>query len=238
MEEKEKPVQFSLNKANYGRLDLQRKRESGYSYRVEPSNVLVGPYDLATLHLWVANGLIPETMQVFEGQSTNPVVLADVLREKGLVGKQPEASEWFLWMDQKTPFQSANQRISKVFMGWNVQRKDVKALSIVFQKKEGISINTYQEFEDFAALYFSSERPALPSFGLNEMGEPLACWVHKTMNELGCGCPPEEIRTMVLQEDPEAARQFFLSRLSTENEASKVFAAYHRWRLMIPVHER
>ena len=240
MDEKEKkepaPVQLSLNKAGHGRICVQRKRETGYTYRAEPSNTVVGPYDLSLLHLWVVNGLIPESLQVYEGQSTTPIVLSDLLREKGLDHAHPDASEWFLWTDSKTPFQNASQRISKYFMCRSQRKDQLKAVSIVFQKKEVISLNTYQDFGDFLAQYFEESWEG-PTFHLNEMGEPLARWVHKTISGLGAPSEPEQIRKMVLEDNPEVARRFFLQKIDSEQEALKVFAEYNRWRLFLPVYD-
>ena len=193
-----------------------------------------GPFDIQTLHLWHANGLIQDTTIIYEILSNEPIPLAQLLKEKGLYGTPPEEkNEWFLWTDQKNPYGWINGRLTKYFMSHR-PKPEVKLLSIVAENYQ-LRLSNVQDFEDFLEQYTTCPRE-ISEMHLNENAQPFAAWLHKTFTDMGIAVAVDELRNLLLESDFEIAKKFFFERIQTEKEALKIWNSYNQWRMFIPVY--
>lgn len=235
------PLEFSPTRQPTFRLQLPPsrreptpKKKDVFHYR-DDNNLMAGPFDLSTLQLWAFNGLIPNNLPIYDGASPNPTPLCDLLTSKGLADQPPtEQNEWFLWTDSKTPFHSLNTRLNKYFTSRH-QITDFKLVSIVSQTHQ-ITLNSIQEFEDFVEQV-TTISPEIKQLSLNSFAEPFAMWVYKTLTDLGCTVSMEELKTLLTSPDPDNAKSFFLSKISQEKDALKLFNSYNQWRMFIPIFE-
>lgn len=211
-------------------ISVQKKKEV-YHYRDE-TNLMTGPFDLATLQLWYQNGLIPSDLPIYDGASPHAIPLSELLSSKGITSII-ESNNWFLWTDSKTPFHSLNTRLNKCFLSKH-QINDFKLLSIVSQTHQ-ITLNNFQEFEDFLDQVKEISED-IKSLHFNEFAEPFAMWTYKTLNELNCNISLEELKALLLDTNPDSLKSFFLKNIQPEKHALKVFNSYNQWRLFIPIY--
>jgi hypothetical protein len=209
------------------------KKKDQYFYRDEASSTTVGPYDLSTLHLWWSYGLIPDSLQISEGQSSSSMPVGDLLRAKGLAHQPLEdRNEWFLWADQRNPFHAMTARLANRFASRH-QKATAPALSIVSQAHP-LTRTRFTEFDDFL-----EQLPPIPLdiklLRLNEFAEPFALWIWRTLANLNAPVSPDEVKALLLEADPDRARAFFLRHMRVEKDALFVFGHYNQWRLFIPV---
>lgn len=212
---------------------IQKKKEV-FHYR-DDNNLMAGPFDLSTLQLWAVNGLIPNNLPIYDGASNNPTPLCDLLVAKGIADQPPsDQNEWFLWTDSKTPFHSLNTRLNKYFTSRH-QITDFKLVSIVSQTHQ-ITLNNIQEFEDFLEQV-TTISPEIKELSLNPFAEPFAMWVSKILADLDCKVPMDELKQLLLEPDPDKAKEFFMKNISQEKNALKVYNSYTQWRMFIPIFE-
>jgi hypothetical protein len=219
-----------------GIFSLKKKVQMNDSYysRKEMYNIQddrigsVGPMDIATLKAWCDAGMVEPTAFVLEVGSSQQVTVQSVLTSRPIQGNPPP--DWYLWMDNKCPFNNMINRISKCFTS-RQSLSDVKITSI---SNSQVSFTAVQDFELFLEQGYEIS-PAVKSMKLNKLAQPFAQWTMKIFENLKAVVTPEEVIELLLSPEPKIARKFIQEKVPFESYANKFFSVYNQWRVYIPI---
>lgn len=207
---------YSQNQSGYGRKE---------QYNIQDEKIgSVGPMDTATLLVWLESGLVDGNTLALEVGSMQPKPISQIMAEKPPQGSPP--SEWYLWTDSKSPFNSMINKVNKAFIARQGSNEHKKMAAPVL----------LQEFENF--LDGPMPKDQIPMFlpNINKLAQPFVVWVYKTFRDLGSNANDDEILKVLLNADPKMTRKFFLAKIPSDNYAMKFFSMYNEWRLYIPIY--
>lgn len=205
------------NQQSYGRKE---------QYNIQDERVgNIGPMDTAMLQAWFDSGLVDGNALALEVGSIQSKPVSQILSEKPIQGAPP--SDWFLWTDNKSPFNNMVNKVNKSF---------ITRQSLSEHKKNPTPITGLQDFEQFMEGPIPKDQAPMFISRINKLAQPFVIWVFKTFRDLGSTANDDEILKLILNSDPKTSRKFFYQKLPSEQFASKFFSMYAQWRLYIPVY--
>ena len=231
----ESPKQVHLNfiRAN-SRGSISPRKKEIYSFR-DDSNCMNGPYDINILKLWLDNDLISPDTLIYDNTSQESICLSDLIASKKPTDfQQKDINDWFLWVENPTPYRSLYNRLSRYLTLKHHQNEPIK-LSIVTPIYPIAS--PFQEYEEFLNSYKSAP-PDIVELQLNELAQPFAAWVQKILTSFNCHLTLDELKNLLLIKEPSNVKAFFEKKISSLNEDQykRFYNSYIQWRMYIPIY--
>ena len=232
-----KPVHLNLNLMwgnSRGNISQMQRKKDSFLFR-DGSNSVNGPYDISLLKLWLDNGLLSPQTLIYESSTQDPIPLSTLIESKNPNEFElKDTSEWFLWIENQTPYQSLNNRLTKNLLLKHHQNDPLK-LSIIPPAYQ--NVESFQEYEDFLNS-FNSVPPEILQLQLNDMAQPFATWVQKILNELNCSFTLDELKMLLLLKEPLKVRAFLEKKVPSSNllQCNHFCHSYIQWRMYIPIY--
>ena len=189
----------------------------------------VGPMDVATLKVWCEAGMVDPSANVLEVGSSQQISVQNVLSTRAVQGNPPP--DWYLWMDNKSPFNNMVNRVNKCF----TSRQSLSEMKMFSITNSQVSLTAVQDFELFLEQGCEIS-PAVQAMNLNKLAQPFAQWTLKTLNDLKANVTPEEVLKLLLNPEPKLVKKFIIQNVPNESIGNKFFSVYNQWRVYIPIY--